>query len=151
MTPLRKRMLEELQLRNYADFTIEHYLDAVRSFAKYFHTAPMATLTPISRVRRAILFFSGPAYQPVSTLAQLFSINNAKTTKVEKMVAITPSTGQMLLIRRSPVERGAAKMGGVFAWICKITTYHRKHSFGKFTEAHFALDFGTTTIVRDGT
>jgi hypothetical protein len=39
MTPVRKRMLEELQLRNYADFTIEHYLDAVRSF-----------------VRRAILF-----------------------------------------------------------------------------------------------
>ena len=44
MTPLRKRMLEALQLRNYADFTIEHYLDAVRSLAKYFHSAPMATL-----------------------------------------------------------------------------------------------------------
>jgi hypothetical protein len=35
-------MLEDLQLRNHADFTIEHYLAAVRSFAKYFQSAPMA-------------------------------------------------------------------------------------------------------------
>jgi site-specific recombinase XerD len=33
-------MLEELQLRNYAEFTIERYLDAVRSFAKFFHKSP---------------------------------------------------------------------------------------------------------------
>jgi site-specific recombinase XerD len=33
-------MLEELQLRNYANFTIERYVDAVRSFAKYFHKSP---------------------------------------------------------------------------------------------------------------
>jgi site-specific recombinase XerD len=33
-------MLEELQLRNYAEFTIERYLDAVRSFAKFFHRSP---------------------------------------------------------------------------------------------------------------
>ena len=40
MTPLRKRMLEELQLRNYADFTIERYLEAVQSFAKFIDKSP---------------------------------------------------------------------------------------------------------------
>ena len=40
MTPLRKRMFDELQLRNYADFTIERYLDAVRRFAEFFGRSP---------------------------------------------------------------------------------------------------------------
>jgi len=40
MTPLRKRMLDELQLGNYADFTIERYLDAVRSFVKFLGKPP---------------------------------------------------------------------------------------------------------------
>jgi hypothetical protein len=62
---------------------------------------------------------------------------------------LTPSSGQMLLIHRSVVERESAKLGGVFAWICKISSQHRKHSYTDFQEAHFALDFGTTRIVRD--
>jgi site-specific recombinase XerD len=33
-------MLDELRLRNYADFTVERYLDAVKSFARYFHRSP---------------------------------------------------------------------------------------------------------------
>jgi hypothetical protein len=64
---------------------------------------------------------------------------------------LTPSTGQMLLIHRSLIEREAAKLGGVFAWICRITGYHRKFSHSDFTEAGFTLDFGTTRIVRDTT
>jgi hypothetical protein len=34
--PLRKRMLEELQRRNYAQVTIDHYIQIVEDFAKHF-------------------------------------------------------------------------------------------------------------------
>lgn len=40
MTPLRKQMFDELQLRNYADFTIERYLDAIQKFAEFFGKSP---------------------------------------------------------------------------------------------------------------
>ncbi len=40
MTPLRKRMLEELQLRNLSTLTADVYLAAVARFAKYFRTSP---------------------------------------------------------------------------------------------------------------
>lgn len=40
MTPLRKRMLEELQRRNYSETTAECYVRNVAEFANYFHRSP---------------------------------------------------------------------------------------------------------------
>ena len=40
MTPLRQRMLEELQRRNYSSKTIRLYLRHVAEFAQYFHRSP---------------------------------------------------------------------------------------------------------------
>jgi len=40
VTELRKRMLEELQRRNFASTTIRGYIRTVRDFAVYFHNRP---------------------------------------------------------------------------------------------------------------
>jgi site-specific recombinase XerD len=40
MTPLRQRMLEELQRRNFSSSTIRGYLRSVRDFTAYFHRPP---------------------------------------------------------------------------------------------------------------
>src|SRR5882762_6586178 len=40
MTPLRKRMAEDLQLKGYAPGTQQLYLSAVSSLAKHYHKSP---------------------------------------------------------------------------------------------------------------
>lgn len=40
MTPLRKRMIDELQLRNLSTLTADVYVKAVERFAKHFHASP---------------------------------------------------------------------------------------------------------------
>jgi integrase/recombinase XerD len=40
MTPLRQRMLEDMQLRNYSAHTMRAYLHCVAEFARHFRTSP---------------------------------------------------------------------------------------------------------------
>jgi len=40
MTPLRQRMMQDLQLRGYSDRTVEAYVRAVAQLAKFYHASP---------------------------------------------------------------------------------------------------------------
>jgi integrase/recombinase XerD len=40
MTPLRQRMMEDMQLRNFSAHTMRAYLHCVAAFAQHFHTSP---------------------------------------------------------------------------------------------------------------
>src|SRR4051812_26338365 len=40
MTPLRHRMIEDMNLRNLAPRTVKIYVERVAAFAKYFHKSP---------------------------------------------------------------------------------------------------------------
>ena len=53
MTPLRKQMIGELQLRNLSDTTIHQYVGAVERYARHFNTSP-AKLGP-EQVREYLL------------------------------------------------------------------------------------------------
>jgi len=56
MTPLRHRMIQDLQLRGYADRTIEAYVHAVAQLAKFYHASPDG-LTE-EQIREYLLYLS---------------------------------------------------------------------------------------------
>jgi site-specific recombinase XerD len=66
MTPLRKRMIEELQLRSLSPVTKETYVRAVERFARYFHRSP-EKLGP-EQVRDYLLHLANDNHANANTL-----------------------------------------------------------------------------------
>jgi integrase/recombinase XerD len=54
MTPLRQRMMEDLQIRNYAPSTVKAYVRGVADFAKHFGKSP--DLLGAEQIRECQLF-----------------------------------------------------------------------------------------------
>lgn len=69
MTPLRQRMLEDLQIRHYSPTTIRVYLHSVAEFAQHFHQPP-DRLGP-EHIRQYQLFLIKDKQASQSTCVQL--------------------------------------------------------------------------------
>jgi len=69
VTPLRQRMLEDLQIRHYSPTTIRLYLHSVAEFARYFHKPP-DQLGP-EHIRQYQLFLIKDKQASQSTCIQL--------------------------------------------------------------------------------
>src|SRR5205823_14727424 len=70
MTPLRQRMVEDMQLRNFSAQTIRAYLHCVAAFAQHFHTSP-EHLGP-EYVRTYQLFLVQDKQRAWPTVVQIF-------------------------------------------------------------------------------
>jgi integrase/recombinase XerD len=66
MTPLRKRMIEELQLRSLSPVTKETYVRAVERFARYFHRSPEKL--GLEQVRDYLLHLANDNHANANTL-----------------------------------------------------------------------------------
>jgi hypothetical protein len=52
MRPLRRHMIDEMQIRNLTPNTQRVYIEQVARFARYFHKSPGARRNPIDRANR---------------------------------------------------------------------------------------------------
>jgi len=68
MTPLRKRMLEDLQIRNYSPHTVSAYIRSVAEFAKHFGKSP--ELLGPEQIREYQLYLSKEKGVSLSTYIQ---------------------------------------------------------------------------------
>ena len=113
MTRLRKRMLEELQRRNYSPLTIQSYLRAVEDFARYFGKSPdqlheehmreyhlhlihdlkLATNTVVARIAALRFFFVKTLRRPYVQV----DLPHPKTEKRLPTVLSREEVGRLLL------------------------------------------------------
>ena len=90
MTHLRKKMLDELQLRNYAQNTIRHYLRAVEDFARRFNCSPDRLGPRHVREYQAELFRKGKSPGTVTQRLAALRFFYVKTLRRAWSLADTP-------------------------------------------------------------
>ena len=115
MTPLRKRMLEDLQIRNYAPTTVAAYIRSVAEFAKHFGKSP--ELLGSEQIREYQLYLikekgvSLPSYiQAVCALRFLYSntlhlpvsVDRIPLPRYEKKLPVILSPAEVKLLLETP-------------------------------------------------
>ena len=121
MTPLRQRLIDDLQLRGYADRTVEAYVRAVVQLARFYHAAPdrlteeqvrhyllhLATVQQVARGTHTIAL-CGLKFFSQQTLARPWSVLDVARPKGEKKLPVVLSREglwRMLGAVRNPVYR----------------------------------------------
>ena len=115
MTPLRKRMLEDLQIRNYSPTTVSAYIRSVAEFAKHFGKSP--DLLGSEQIREYQLFLikekgvSLSSYiQAVCALRFLYSntlhlpvsVDRIPLPRYEKKLPVILSPAEVKLLLETP-------------------------------------------------
>jgi integrase/recombinase XerD len=108
MTPLRQRMIEDMQVRNLSPHTQASYVQQVSLFARHFHRCPEA-LGP-EQIRAYQLYLTndkklatGSILIAVSALRFLYKVTLQKDWALEDLIP-APKKPQQLPIVLSPQE-----------------------------------------------
>ncbi len=128
MTPLRKRMIEDLRLRGYAERTVEAYTQAVVHLARFFGQSPdrlteeqvrhyLVHLTTVKKVARGThtIALCGIKFFYEQTLGRKWTVLDVARPKKEKKLPVVLSRDEVWEILdsvRSPIYR-----------VCLITIY----------------------------
>jgi integrase/recombinase XerD len=128
MTPLRKRMIEDLQLRGYADRTVEAYVRAVAQLARFYGRSPeqlaekdvrqyFLHLSTVRKVARATLtvYLCGIKFFYEETLGRQWHVLDVARPMREKKLPVVLGRDEVWKILdrvRRPVYR-----------VCLITIY----------------------------
>jgi len=121
MTPLRQRMIQELQLRGYSERTVQAYLHPVAQLARHYHTAPdqlseeqvrdylihLSTVQKVSRSTHTIAL-CGIKFFYQHTLGrewQVFEIARPRAEKKLPAVLSRDEVARILAAVRIPVYR----------------------------------------------
>ena len=98
MTPLRQRMLYELQRRNYSPSTIRGYLGAVRQFAEHFHCSP-DQLGPEHLRRYQVFLLQEKRLEPSSVKIRISALRflYKRTLKRRDWLAMPPQGAGILV------------------------------------------------------
>ncbi len=121
MTPLRQRMIQDLQLRGYSDRTVEAYVRSVAQLARFYHASPdtlteeqlrdyLLHLTTVQKVARGThtIALCGLKFFYQHTLGREWMVLKVARPKGEKKLPVVLSRGEVWQILdhlRLPVYR----------------------------------------------
>jgi integrase/recombinase XerD len=121
MTPLRQRMIDDLQLRGYSQRTVEAYVRAVAQLARFYHASPdqltedqirqyFLHLSTVRKVARGTLTIAlcGIKFFYKDTLARQWTVLDVARPRGERKLPVVLSRDEVwriLAALRSPVYR----------------------------------------------